>query len=76
MTCRGRDELAQVFILPWFKTESLLHIFACSIGLRIRVEDIIPYALVKLIHHSLKVEILSVHDDGCLWWCEMKSLEI
>ena len=39
---QGRDKLAQVFILPRSKTESLLHIFACSIGLcmKKRVEDI------------------------------------
>ena len=39
---QGRDKLAQVFILPCSKTESLLHIFACSIGLcmKKRVEDI------------------------------------
>ena len=42
VSCRGRDKLAQVFILPCSKTESLLHIFACSIGLcmKKRVEDI------------------------------------
>ena len=27
------------------------------------MEDIITYALVKPIHHSLENEILSVHDD-------------